>query len=180
MCRITSFAYTPGGSGPFTVMRRTFSGSIARHCEARTSRTWRRADAERDGAERAVRGRVAVAARDGHARLREPQLRPDDVDDALVRRCRGRRAECRTRGSSARAPSSSLRQHVGKRPPLVERRHDVVDGRERPLGNATAPAALAQHVEGLRAGDLVNQMQADEQLRLPGRERADGVASQTF
>ena len=43
----------------------------------------RRADAERDGAERAVRRGVAVAARDRHPRLRQPQLRADDVDDAL-------------------------------------------------------------------------------------------------
>ena len=39
MSRITSFAYTPGRSDPFTVMRRTLSGSMARHCEASTSRT---------------------------------------------------------------------------------------------------------------------------------------------
>ena len=48
----------------------------------------RGADAERDGAERAVRRRVAVAARDRHARLRETELRADHVDDALVRGCR--------------------------------------------------------------------------------------------
>ena len=43
----------------------------------------RGADAERQRAERAVRGRVAVAAGDRHARLREPQFGADDVDDAL-------------------------------------------------------------------------------------------------
>ena len=42
------------------------------------------ADAERDGAERAVRGRVGVAAHDRHARLGEAELRADDVHDALV------------------------------------------------------------------------------------------------
>ena len=50
------------------------------------------ADAEGQRAERAVRGRVAVAADDRHARLRQPKFRPDDVDDALVWRRRGRRA----------------------------------------------------------------------------------------
>ena len=44
-----------------------------------------RADAEGERAERAVRGGVAVAADDGHARLGEPEFRADDVDDALVR-----------------------------------------------------------------------------------------------
>src|ERR1035437_89562 len=37
--RMTSFAYTPGESVPVTSMRRTLSGSSARHCDARTSRT---------------------------------------------------------------------------------------------------------------------------------------------
>ena len=42
------------------------------------------ADAEGQCAERAVRGRVAVAADDGHARLRVAQFGADHVDDALV------------------------------------------------------------------------------------------------
>ena len=42
------------------------------------------ADAERQRAERAVRGGVAVAADDRHARLGEAELGPDDVHDALV------------------------------------------------------------------------------------------------
>ena len=42
-----------------------------------------RPDAEGQRPEGAVRGGVGVAADDGHARLRQAQLRPDDVDDAL-------------------------------------------------------------------------------------------------
>ena len=42
------------------------------------------ADAERERPERAVRRRVAVAAHDRHAGLREALLGPDHVDDALV------------------------------------------------------------------------------------------------
>ena len=44
-----------------------------------------RPDPERERAERAVRARVRVAADDGHPGLGQPQLRPDDVDDALAR-----------------------------------------------------------------------------------------------
>ena len=44
-----------------------------------------RADAEGQCAEGPVGRRVAVAADDGHARLREPELRPHHVDDALGR-----------------------------------------------------------------------------------------------
>ena len=43
-----------------------------------------RADAERERAERAVSGGVAIAADDGHARLGEAQLGADDVHDALL------------------------------------------------------------------------------------------------
>ena len=42
------------------------------------------ADAERQRAERSVRGRVAVAANYRHARLGQSQLRPDHVHDALA------------------------------------------------------------------------------------------------
>ena len=42
------------------------------------------ADAERERAERAVRRGVAVTADDGHARLGQPELRADDVHDALL------------------------------------------------------------------------------------------------
>ena len=42
------------------------------------------ADPERERAERAVRRGVRVAADDRHARLRQPELRADDVDDPLA------------------------------------------------------------------------------------------------
>ena len=45
----------------------------------------RGADAEGVGAERAVRGGVAVAANDQQARQGQALLRADDVDDALSR-----------------------------------------------------------------------------------------------
>ena len=59
-------------------------------------------------------------------------------------------------------------------------RHDVIDGRERALGKRHPPAVLPQHVERLRAGHFVNEVQADEQLRLPARQRADGVRIPDF
>ena len=73
----------------------------------------RRADAERDGAERAVRRRVAVAARDRHPGLRQPELRADRrgrCPGARRRAGPAPRARCRTRGSCARAPSSFPRR----------------------------------------------------------------------
>ncbi len=44
------------------------------------------ADAKGERTERSVRAGVAVAANDRHARLRQTQLGPDDMDDALLAR----------------------------------------------------------------------------------------------
>ncbi len=53
--------------------------------------------------------------------------------------------------------------------------HDVVDRRERPVREGDALAAQAEHVEGLGAGDLVHEVQADQELRLARRQAADRV-----
>ena len=42
-------------------------------------------------------------------------------------------------------------------------------------GNATVQPCCAQHVERLRRRHLVDEVQADEQLRLSARQHADGV-----
>ena len=73
-----------------------------------------------------------------------------------------------------------LGHQIEERPPLRVGRHDVIDGRERALGKRDAPAVLAQHVERLRARDFVDEVQADEQLRLSARQRADGVRVPDF
>ena len=57
-----------------------------------------RADPEGEGAEGPVGGRVAVAADDGHARLGQPQLRPDDVDDPLAVRAEAEERDAELRG----------------------------------------------------------------------------------
>ena len=54
-------------------------------CVSITWRDFRRPDADRDRAERAVRRGVAVAAHDHQARNGQPLLRPDHVHDALAR-----------------------------------------------------------------------------------------------
>ena len=106
----------------------------------------RRADAERDRAERAVRGRVAVAARDRHARLRQPELGADHVDDALVRRRPASTAampKSRQLRSSDVVISSAITSRNGRCCAL--RRHDVIDRREGALRkrDASSPAAAA-------------------------------------
>jgi hypothetical protein len=116
---------------------------------------------------------VAVTARDRHAWLREPELGPDDVDNTLV--CA---ADVVERNAVLGAVALERRHHclghrVEERPLTPRRRHDVIDRRERAVRERDAPAALAEHVERLRAGDLVHEVKADEQLRLTGRQAPD-------
>ena len=61
-------------------------------------------DAEGERAECAVGAGVAVAADHGASGLGEPELGPDDVNDALVVPAQGVQLDAGTRGSSAPAP----------------------------------------------------------------------------
>ena len=140
----------------------------------------RGADAQRHGAECAVRRGVTVAARDGHPRLRQPQLRPDDVDDPLRAAVQVEHRHAAAADVLLERRQHVLGHHVAERPPLVARRDDVIDGGDRPLRVLHAQPPRPQHVEGLRTGDLVNQVQADEELRLPVRQRTDGMEVPDF
>ncbi len=51
----------------------------------------------------------------------------------------------------------------------------MVDGGEGPLGHAYLEPEVAEHTEGLRAGDLVDEVRAYEELRLAVIEFAHGV-----
>jgi hypothetical protein len=51
----------------------------------------------------------------------------------------------------------------------------VIDRREGAAGKRHRQPLLAQHVERLRTGHLMDEMQTDEQLRLTARQRADGM-----
>ena len=89
-------------------MRRTFSGDIASDCDASTSRT---CDVPMPNAIAPNAPCVDVwlsPQHDRHARLRQPQLRTDDVHDALRSARQVEQRDAVRRGSSARAPPSSL------------------------------------------------------------------------
>ena len=161
--RITSFALTPGASRPSTRdlvgLRPALEQALGREDHLDLARP----DPERERAERAVRGRVRVAAHDRHARLRQPELRPDDVDDALVRV-----AEPVERDAELAAVVLELADLRGGH--LVEdrqvarrRRNGVVGGRDGPLGVPDAEAAPAQAGERLRARDLVDEVKVDRE-----------------
>ena len=83
--RIISLAETPFLSVPSTRTANVFEGRCSRHCVASTCSTSRGADAERQCTKCSVRRGMAIAANHRHPRLRQPLLRPDHVDDPLLR-----------------------------------------------------------------------------------------------
>ena len=131
------------------------------------------ADAERERAEGAVRRRVRVAADDRHARLGQPELRADDVHDALAGVAHRVQPDAELGGVLAQRLELRAGDRVGHRAARTldrrsradagSRRDVVVLGRDREVGPPDLAAGGAQAVEGLRAGDLVHEVQVDEE-----------------
>ncbi len=136
------------------------------------------ADAEGEGAEGTMRGRVAVATDDGHARQGASLLRPDDVDDALSGVAHRVVGDAELGSVTAQRLDLLGRHLVGDRLVDVGRRNVVVLGGDRQLGTPDAPASQTQPLEGLRAGDLVDEVEIDvQQIGITWcRRGADDVA----
>ena len=118
-------------------------------------------------AEGAVGGGVGVAADDGHAGLGEAELGADDVDDALVDVAQRVQAYAELGGVLAQRLDLGPRDRVGDGLVDVQGRDVVVLGREGEVGSAYRPAGETKPVEGLRRGDLVDEVEVDvEQVRL--------------
>ena len=135
------------------------------------------ADPEGEGTERPVGRGVAVAADDGHAGLGQPLLGSDDVDDALVGVAHRVAGDAELGAVGVEDRQLLGRDGVGHRLVDVGGRHVVVGGGDGEVGAVHAPTGQAQPVEGLGRGDLVDQVEVDEEdvrlLRAPG---ADDVA----
>ncbi|GAB3984464.1 hypothetical protein GCM10029978_094220 [Actinoallomurus acanthiterrae] len=126
-----------------------------------------RADAERQRPERSVRGGVRVAADDRHARLGQAQLRADDVHDALTGVAHRVQADAELRAVLAQRLDLGARHRVGDRLEDVGGRDVVVLGGDRQVRAPDRTVRHAQAVEGLRAGDLVDEVEIDvEDVRL--------------
>ena len=121
------------------------------------------ADPERERAEGAVGGRVAVAADDRHPRLGDPELGADHVDDALALGAQRVDRDLELLAVLFQRLDLDPRQLVGDHPRDggAVGGHVVVGGRERLVGPAHAPALEPQAVEGLRRGHLVDEVEVD-------------------
>ena len=120
-------------------------------------------------------GGVAVAAGDRHARLRQSELRANHVDNALMSAVDAEQLDAVLPAVAFERRQHVLRHHVDERPPLVERWNDVIDRRHGPLGHRDAQPARLEHVERLRRGDFVNEVQPDEELTLAVGKTPDRV-----
>ena len=159
-------AVTPTGSRPSTRISSVLGLCCKQRLRGQHVLDFAGADAEGQGPEGPVRGRVAVAADDRHARLGEPQLRPDHVDDALVAVVEVVEADAELAAVLPQGVDLLLGDRVGDRQAAVGGGHVVVDRGHGPLGPPDLAAGQPQPLEGLGAGHFVDQVQVDVQDRL--------------
>ena len=99
--------------------------------------------------------------------LGQPELRTDDVHDALVGVAQRVEPDAELGAVDAQRLDLGAGDRVGDRQVDVDRGHVVVLGRDRQVGAADRTTCRAKAVEGLRAGDLVDEVEIDvEQVRL--------------
>ena len=121
----------------------------------------RRADAEGQRPEGAVRGGVAVAAHHGHAGLGEALLGSDHVHDALADVVHAVERHAEVARVALERLDLVARQRIGDALAAVGRRHVVVGDGNGGVRPAHPAARRAQAFESLRAGDLEKEMTVD-------------------
>ena len=152
MARMMSLAVTPAGRSPSTVTAIVPGAVLGERLGGEDVLDLAGADAEGEGAERAVGGGVAVAADDGHARLGEALLGADDVDDALARVAHRVLGDAELGGVGAAAPRPAWREIGSAIGWSMSVGGDVVVlGGDGEVGAAHRAAGQAEAVEGLRA-----------------------------
>ena len=121
------------------------------------------ADPEGERAEGAVGGGVAVAADDRHPRLGQPELGADHVHDPLAVGAERVDRDAELLAVSLQRLDLDAGELVGDqlRGGGAVGGHVVVGGGERLVGPADRAALEPQPVEGLRRGDLVDEVQVD-------------------
>ena len=122
------------------------------------------ADAKGDGAEGAVGGGMGIPAGDGHARLGEAQFGGDHMDDALTAAADAMEANAVLGAVGLQGGQHFLGQRISKRPRLGGGGHDVIDGGHGALRVPHAQPQVPQGRKSLGAGDLMDEVQANEQL----------------
>ena len=164
--RIRSLAVTSAGSCAVDVDRQRLRLALQQALRREHVADLRRADAEGEGAERAVRARVRVAADDRRARLRRAELGPHDVHDAAVAAREAAQLDAEILAVALHLPHLLRGRRLADDLEILQRldghgRRRVIERREAAIGAAHGQALRAQQVERLRRRDLVQQVQVD-------------------
>ena len=138
------------------------------------------ADPEGKRAEGAVGRGVGIAADDSHARVGKPQLRSDDVDDALLGRVEIEELDPKRLRIPDQGIDLSCRDLIGDRKPALASGYVVIEGCDRQLWPPDPTPGEPEAVERLRRGDLVHQVQVDIEQRWPIRHLSDDVSIPDF
>ena len=156
--RMTSLAVRPVGSSPVEQDAHCSRLHLRQALRRKYVLDLGRSDTERQRAERAMRGGMRVSTDDREPRLRQPELRPDHVNDpfSAAPGCVERHAELRA--VSLERFELRLRKRVGR----PRAGGDVViHRRKRQVWAADPATGESKPLEGLRRGDLVHEMQVD-------------------
>ena len=139
-----------------------------------------RADAVRQGAERAMGGGVAVTADDGGARQGETLLRPDDVHDALTDIHHRQILDAKLLGVGFERLDLDAALLVGDAAGAVRRGHVVIGHGQRLFRTAHLAAGHAQTFKGLRARHFVHEMPVNVEQAGPVFTGLDNVVVPDF
>ena len=118
-------------------------------------------DPEGERTERAVGGRVRVAADDRHAGLGVTVFGADDVNDALADVADVKQRDAEFRAVGPQGFDLLATDRVSDRQAAVGRGNVVVGRGDRALRTTNGTLVDSQSFERLRAGDFMDQMQVD-------------------
>ena len=114
---------------------------------------------------RSVRRRVAIAANHRHARLRQSQLRPDHMHDALLVAAQRITVDAEVLAILDQLLHLRGRDLIHDRQPARRGRRAVVGGGDGQVRPSYFQTSRAQPVEGLRRRHFMHQVQIDIKQR---------------
>jgi hypothetical protein len=121
----------------------------------------RGADAERQGAERAMGGGMGISTHQGHTGQGRPLLRTHHMHDALARIVHAEEGDLKLVAVLLQGADLQAGDGVRNTPVPVRGRHVMVGGGHVGRGAPGLPARQAQSLEGLGRGHLMDQMPVD-------------------
>ena len=133
------------------------------------------ADAEGQRAEGAVRGRVAIAAHNCLARLRDAEFRADHVHDALVMAEHVEQRDAELAAIALEGLELPVRGRIQNRQIAILRGDGMIHDGKREIGTPHRPSRRFQSGKGLRGSAFVNQMAVNIDQRRFSRRLADQV-----